>query len=75
MSPHMEDGSDPAQWARQVVADLSSTSVSHWIWRGKFSTMVRLSNILPVGMLDGVRKRLVGMDKVERKLKADLRPT
>ncbi|KAJ0422999.1 IBR finger domain protein [Aspergillus carlsbadensis] len=54
------NGADPEEWARQVVADLSRRNPPHWIWRGKFSTIVRLASHLPVGALDGSMKKWLG---------------
>ncbi|KAL3488159.1 IBR finger domain protein [Aspergillus germanicus] len=60
------DGSDPEEWASQVVADLSKRSPPHWIWQGRFWTTVRLASHLPVGALDGSMKKMVGLCVVER---------
>ncbi|RDA93320.1 hypothetical protein CP533_2031 [Ophiocordyceps camponoti-saundersi (nom. inval.)] len=62
-------GADPAQWAEQVVNDLGKSKPSHWLWRGKYSTLVRLASFLPVGFLDGSIKSKVGLDVVERRIR------
>ncbi|KAK5626609.1 hypothetical protein RRF57_002324 [Xylaria bambusicola] len=63
------NGSDPTQWADEVVKELSKRNPPHWVWKGKFSTIVRIASHLPVGMLDGTMKGLVGLDVVEKKIK------
>jgi len=62
-------GSDPTQWADQVVADLSKKKPPYWIWRGKFSTLVWLAGFLPVGALDSISKSVSGMGLMEKKVK------
>ncbi|PFH62271.1 hypothetical protein XA68_14402 [Ophiocordyceps unilateralis] len=62
-------GADPAKWADQVVSDLGKSNPPHWLWRGKYSTLVRLASFLPVGFLDGSIKSKVGLDVVERKIR------
>ncbi|GLB16083.1 hypothetical protein ABZX51_002139 [Aspergillus tubingensis] len=59
---------DAAKWARQVVKELSKRSPAYWIWRGKFSTLVRLGNILPLGFFDRIMKKMVGLDIIEKRV-------
>lgn len=61
--------SDPEKWAESVVQALSESTSPHWVWRGKYTTMVRLAALLPIGFLDGFLKKKVGLDVVERKVK------
>ncbi|KAI1278203.1 hypothetical protein F5Y07DRAFT_361054 [Xylaria sp. FL0933] len=63
------NGSDPTHWADEVVKELSKRNPPHWVWKGKFSTIVRVASHLPVGMLDGTMKSMVGLDVVEKKVK------
>ncbi|KAI1357454.1 hypothetical protein F5Y08DRAFT_324314 [Xylaria arbuscula] len=63
------NGSDPSQWADEVAKELSKRNPPYWVWKGKFSTIVRLASHLPVGTLDGTMKGLVGLDVVEKKIK------
>ncbi|KAI0904734.1 hypothetical protein F4823DRAFT_633729 [Ustulina deusta] len=63
------NGSDPAQWADEVAKELSKRNPPHWVWKGKFSTLVRIASHLPVGSLDGLMKRMVGLDVVGKKIK------
>ncbi|KAK0731883.1 IBR finger domain protein [Lasiosphaeris hirsuta] len=64
----IQDGDDPTVWAAAVVADLSRAEPPYWIWRGKFAALVRLTNFLPIGFMDGKMKKLSGLDTVERKM-------
>ncbi|KIA75787.1 hypothetical protein HK57_00401 [Aspergillus ustus] len=68
------DHADPEEWASQVVSDLSRRNPPHWVWRGKFSTIVRLASHLPVGALDGTMKKMVGLDVVQREYKQKQAP-
>lgn len=62
-----EDQGMPAQkWAKLVVQDLLKKNPPSVIWRGKSAWLTRLAAILPFGMLDGVVKKLTGLDVVER---------
>ncbi|KAI1419080.1 hypothetical protein F5Y12DRAFT_310574 [Xylaria sp. FL1777] len=63
------NGSDPAQWADGVAKELSKSNPPHWVWKGKFSTIVRIASHLPIGSLDGPMKAMVGLDAVEKKIK------
>lgn len=63
-----DNGADPEQWADLVVKDLSKHNAPYWVWRGKFSLLVRIASHLPVGFLDRSMKTMVGLDVVERKI-------
>ncbi|KAF2685181.1 IBR finger domain protein [Lentithecium fluviatile CBS 122367] len=63
------DGSDPEQWAKQIVGLLSKSNPSYWVWGGKWSTTVWASTFLPVGLMDWITKPMVGLDVVEKKIK------
>ena len=60
---------DPDKWADQVAKDLSKPDPSHWLFKGKFSTIVRLASHLPIGTMDSAVKSRTGLDIVERKIK------
>jgi 1-acylglycerone phosphate reductase len=62
-------GADPDKWAEQVVRDLGGPKPGYWIWGGKYSLLVRITSMLPVGFLDGPIRRKVGLDVVEDKIK------
>ncbi|KAK3341857.1 hypothetical protein B0T25DRAFT_559469 [Lasiosphaeria hispida] len=64
----IEAGHDPAVWAAGVVADLNRAEPPYWIWRGRFAALVRLSNFLPVGFLDGKMRKMTKLDTVEKKM-------
>ena len=61
-------GTDPVKWAEQVVKDLGKPNPSYWVWRGKYSSLVRMASFLPVGFLDRSIKSKVGLDVIERKI-------
>ncbi|KAI1125563.1 hypothetical protein F5Y10DRAFT_227619 [Nemania abortiva] len=63
------NGSDPEKWADEVAKELSKRNPPHWVWKGKFSTIVRVASHLPIGTLDGTMKTMVGLDVVEKKVK------
>lgn len=60
------DAMDPMVWAARVVGDLSKRSPHYWIFRGKGSTLIWIATFLPVGLLDGMIKKLTGVDEVKR---------
>ncbi|KAK0646889.1 hypothetical protein B0T16DRAFT_170786 [Cercophora newfieldiana] len=67
------DASDAAQWAEQVVADLSRRKPAYWIWRGKLVTPVWLAGFLPVGALDFVMGGITGLSAMEKRIREVLR--
>ncbi|KAH8660611.1 hypothetical protein BX600DRAFT_467935 [Xylariales sp. PMI_506] len=62
-------GSDPTQWAEQVVAELSRSNPSAWVWKGEWSRLVRFASLLPIGTFDSTTKDMVGLSIVEKKIK------
>ncbi|KAI1805199.1 putative estradiol 17 beta-dehydrogenase [Daldinia bambusicola] len=64
-----EGATDPDQWAKQVVKDLTRSSPPHWIWRGKFATQVRIASWFPVGYSDGFLKQIANLNILEQKIK------
>jgi short-subunit dehydrogenase len=65
-----EGETDPSKWARRVVAQVSRRRPPYWLWAGKFSGLVRWGSLFPVGFFDGFEERMVGLDVVERNVKA-----
>jgi 1-acylglycerone phosphate reductase len=65
-----QEGSDPDDWARQVVSDLSKhdgRNAPHQIWRGKSASQAWLADtVIPVGWLDGIMKKASGFDIAEK---------
>ncbi|KAI0111799.1 putative estradiol 17 beta-dehydrogenase [Daldinia grandis] len=60
--------SDPVQWATQVAKDVSRSHPPHWIWRGQYALQARIASLFPIGFFDGVKKKLAGLDVLERKI-------
>ncbi|KAJ0426750.1 hypothetical protein BJY00DRAFT_306745 [Aspergillus carlsbadensis] len=69
-NPEDASDTDPEVWARGVVRELGKRNPAYWIWAGKFSSLVRWGSLLPLGFFDRVMKRMVGLDVVEREVKA-----
>jgi NAD(P)-dependent dehydrogenase (short-subunit alcohol dehydrogenase family) len=63
---------DPSQWARCVVAQVSQRSPPYWVWAGKFVGLIRWGRLFPVGFFDRFMKGMVGLDVVERNVKAQV---
>ncbi|KAI2781901.1 putative estradiol 17 beta-dehydrogenase [Daldinia loculata] len=61
--------SDRIQWANQVAKDVSRSHPPHWVWRGQYTLQVRLASLFPIGFFDGPKKKLSGLDVLERKIK------
>ncbi|KAI1483953.1 hypothetical protein K445DRAFT_51183 [Daldinia sp. EC12] len=57
------------QWAELTVRDLQKSNPPTVIWRGESACLVRVQSILPSGLFDGVIKKTVGLDVVERIMK------
>lgn len=63
------DISESHVWAKQVVRDVSKANPSHQLWEGRMAFEVRLAGHLPVGLLDGMVKKRVGLDVLEQKIR------
>ena len=64
-------GMPPAEWAGLVVRDLLNSSGGRpppLIFKGQYITLAKMALWLPFGALDGVVKRTMGFDQVERVL-------
>ncbi|KAI1658412.1 hypothetical protein F4813DRAFT_395758 [Daldinia decipiens] len=59
---------DPNQWANQVANDVSRPHPPHWVWRGQYTLQVRIASLLPIGYFDSFKKKLAGLDVLERKI-------
>ncbi|KAF3063607.1 NADPH-dependent 1-acyldihydroxyacetone phosphate reductase [Daldinia childiae] len=65
-----EDKGMPAhQWAELVVRDLQKSNPPAVIWSGESACLVRTQTVLPSGLLDGMVKKMVGLDVVEQIVK------
>ncbi|KAH8424877.1 uncharacterized protein LDX57_002621 [Aspergillus melleus] len=67
-SDDANESTDPEEWAKGVVKELSKRSPPYWIWAGKFANIVRLASLLPLGIFDRFMKRMCALDVVERNL-------
>lgn len=56
-------------WARGVVGDLLRAKPPSVIWRGESAWLTRIATMLPFGTLDGMVKKLTGLDVVEKAVK------
>ncbi|EHK21694.1 uncharacterized protein TRIVIDRAFT_52907 [Trichoderma virens Gv29-8] len=66
----LADSGMPADmWARQVVTDLLKKKPPLTIWRGAQATLGRIGSVLPHGMLDGMMKKMTGIDIVEQRVR------
>ena len=64
-----DQGTPAAQWAKEVVGDLLSKKPPLVVWRGSHARALRISTIMPHGMMDGQIKKMTGLDVVEQKVK------
>ncbi|KIX01063.1 uncharacterized protein Z518_10129 [Rhinocladiella mackenziei CBS 650.93] len=56
-------------WAGQVVKDLSKCNPPAQIWRGTAAMRIWIASFMPIGMMDGMWKKLSGLDVFEKRLK------
>ena len=54
------------QWAEAVVQDLLKKKPPPSIWRGSQAWLVWIGTILPFGTLDGMARKMTGVDVVEK---------
>ena len=66
-----EPGMTAQNWAKQVVRELMKKKPPPCIWKGTYAGFVRVGTVLPFGMLDGVTKKMSGIDIIEQKLKKE----
>jgi len=53
-------------WAHNVASDLLRPNPPYQIWRGGQAWQIRIGSMLPLGLLDGMIKKITGLDIVER---------
>ncbi len=61
-----DSGMPAQQWAGQVVQDLLKKRPPPTIWRGGKARLGWIGTFLPHGMLDGMMKKMTGLDVVEQ---------
>ncbi|KAJ4320925.1 hypothetical protein N0V84_005629 [Fusarium piperis] len=61
-------GTEAQEWADAVVRDLLKKNPPLVIWRGEKAWPVWFGSFWPVGWLDGLSKKLAGLDKAEQVL-------
>ncbi|KIW65738.1 hypothetical protein PV04_07964 [Phialophora macrospora] len=54
------------QWAEAIVKDLSKKNPPLHVWRGGNAFQVWLATLMPVGMTDGMMRKMTGLELVER---------
>ena len=59
-------GMPAEKWAKGVVQELLKKNGPSVIWKGESAWLTRIATVLPFGMLDGMVKKLTGLDIVER---------
>ncbi|KAI4160252.1 MAG: hypothetical protein L6R39_000247 [Caloplaca ligustica] len=59
-------GMPAEKWAKLVVQDLLKQKPPPVVWKGESAWLTRIATVLPFGMLDGMVKKLTGLDVVER---------
>ncbi|KAJ5884890.1 Short-chain dehydrogenase/reductase SDR [Penicillium taxi] len=64
-----EYGMPNMQWATAVVGDLLKKKPPPLIWRGEQAWLARLICLLPLGIFDGMLKKMGGLDIVEKIMK------
>ncbi|KAH9220197.1 hypothetical protein DL95DRAFT_383577 [Leptodontidium sp. 2 PMI_412] len=69
LDKHTASGMDPAEWAKAVVGDLSTSKPPPFIWRGAYAIVVWLEQILPFGTFHGTVKNGTQLDVVEIAMK------
>ena len=63
---YKDDGMPTEQWARLVAQDLLKQRPTPIIWSGGHARMSWFSTILPFGWLDGMVKKIIKFDVVEK---------
>ncbi|OLN87393.1 NADPH-dependent 1-acyldihydroxyacetone phosphate reductase 3 [Colletotrichum chlorophyti] len=66
-----KQGVSADSWAEAVVKDVTRIKPKPWIWQGANCFFVWfVSTFVPVGGFDGIMKKMVGLDIVERRVQA-----
>lgn len=63
-------GISAQQWAKEVVGDLRKESPPPVIYRGESAWLAWFAGLLPFGWVDGMFRKMTGLDKVEREIRA-----
>jgi 1-acylglycerone phosphate reductase len=63
---YLKSGIPAGPWAAGVVQNLLKKSPPSNIWTGKDAWLVRLSTILPFGTMDGMIRKMTGLNAVEK---------
>lgn len=63
-------GMETDVWAKQVTRDLLKKKPPPVIWNGEYALLSRVMSVLPFGTLDGIAKKVTGLDVVEQIMRA-----
>ncbi|RDW76900.1 SDR family oxidoreductase [Aspergillus mulundensis] len=69
VNEQVEHDTDANVWAKDVVKDMSKRRPALWIWRGRLALNAWIATFCPIGSFDGMMKRWVGLDVVEKNWK------
>jgi NAD(P)-dependent dehydrogenase (short-subunit alcohol dehydrogenase family) len=59
---------DAKSWAKQVAKDLSQPKPPYLVYRGAKAGTARIVSHLPIGIADGILKKMSGIDVLEQKI-------
>lgn len=62
----MKDATSASEWANGVVQGLSKKNPSSLLYGGASAFLIRITSVLPFGWTDGLVKKLVGLDIINR---------
>lgn len=60
------------QWAKEVVGDLLKRSPPPVIYRGESAWLAWFGTVLPFGWVDGMFRKMTGLDKVELEIRSHM---
>lgn len=63
-------GISARQWAKEVVSDLQKKCPPSVIYRGESAWLAWFASLLPFGWVDGMFRKMTGLDKIERDIRA-----
>lgn len=63
-----EKGSDPHDWARQIVQDLSTSNPPYELWRGASAGTMWFGSFLPTWFFNSELKKRSGLSVIEQKI-------
>ncbi|KAH8664653.1 hypothetical protein BX600DRAFT_481626 [Xylariales sp. PMI_506] len=61
---------DATTYAERVAKDLSQSKPPFMMYRGTMASTARLGSMLPIGAMDGLVKKMSGIDELEKKIRA-----